>query len=269
MARMSSDPEKPHAGDRPFPPPQISDLLVLTLTVAYGMTWMGAFQSEPPSAGADWQSHLNQLATTLLPGLLFGVELFGFAVVVRELARGRRFKSLAPGHWWFLITGPEYLLGGTNYLIAILGNFWFENQQGLWRMMESLSDAAFYGCFAGFWLWAAASLRGRPWRVVLGLKALEQLVRFAYRFHRAFRGFAWVPRISFLHFFGLMGTIHIGMILFVLVAALADRRTQTRRDWLHHLAAIAIVGESLQLLFGGFGAYAVEWWSEIWLRLVG
>jgi len=266
---MSSGIENPLPSDRPFPPPQISDLLVLTLTAAYGMTWTGAFPVDQPTGGADWRARLEEAAAMLVPGLLIGVELFGFAVVVRELVRGRRLKSLAPGHWWFLIAGPQNLLGGTNYLFAILGSAWFENQQGLWRMIECLSDAAFYGCFAALWFWAATHFRGWPWRAVLGLKALEQLVWFAYRFHRAFRGFAWVPRISFVPFFGLMGTIHICMILSVIVAALVDRRMGNRRDWLHHMAGIAIVAESLHFLFGGLGASTVHWWSEIWFRLVG
>jgi hypothetical protein len=269
MARMSSEAAKPLPSDRPFPAPQISDLLVLTLTTAYGMTWMGAFQSDPPSAGADWQSHLNQLATTLLPGLLFGVELFGFAVVVRELVRGRRLSSLAPGHWWFLITGPQYLLGGTHWFLSILGGAWFDNQPGQWRMIESLIDVVFYGFFAALWLWATASLRSWPWRAVLGLKALEQLDWVVFQGHRALRVFAWMPRIHPMHFFGMMGTIHIGLIISVIVATTFDRRVGTRRDWLHHMAAAAIVAESVHFLLGGFGTYLVRWWSGIWFHLVG
>jgi hypothetical protein len=271
--RMSNASEEPLSNQQPssprsFPPPQISDLLVLTLTTAYGMTWMGAFQSDPPAASTDWQSHLNQLAATLTPGLLFGVELFGFAVVVRELVRGRQLSSFAPGHWWFLITGPQYLLGGTHWLLSILGSVWFENQPGQYRMTEGL-NAVFYGFFAALWLWATASVRSWQWRAVMGLKALEQLDWVVFRGHRALRGFAWMPRIDPMHFFGLMGTIHIGQILAVLTAIILDRRGNIRRDWLHHLAGVTIIAESLQSLFGPFGTYLLRWWSEIWFHLVG
>jgi hypothetical protein len=266
---MSQASTNPSPNENQFPPPQISDLLVLTLTTAYGLTWMGALTSDPPSGGADWRARLDELATTLLPGLLFGVELFGFAVVVRELIRGRRLSSFAPGHWWFLITGPQYLLGGTHYLIAIAGSTWFENQQGLWRMIESLSDALFHLCFMVFWLCAAASVGGWPWRTAMGLKTLEQLNWFALHCFRSLRGFSWAPRIPSMHVFGLMGTIHIGQILSVILATAFDRYASIRRDWLHHLAAATIVAESLQFLFGGFGNYLIRWWSEMWFHFVG
>jgi hypothetical protein len=269
MGRMSNAPAKLIPSDRPFPPPQISDLLVLTLTAAYGMTWTGAFPVDQPTGGADWRARLEEAAATLVPGLLIGIELFGFAVIVRELTRGRRIQSLAPGHWWFIIAGPQNLLGGTHYLIAILGSTWFENQQGLWRMIESLSDAVYYLCFAAFWIWATASQSTWSWRTVLSIKVFEQLTWFAFRGYRSLRGFAWAPRISSMHFLGLLGTIHIALILSVIIAAVADRTTRTRRDWLHSLAAVAIIAESLQILYQGFGQYFVHWWSEIWFRLVG
>ena len=144
----------------------------------------------------------------------------------------------------------------------------FRRRVGRGIAPEGLTDAGFYLAFACLWFWSATRASGWSWRAALGFKALEQLDWFVFRLLRAFRDFRQAPRVSSMHFFGLMGTFHICQIVAVIVAATLDRRAGIRRDWLHHLGAAAIVAESLQFLFSGFGAYFLRWWSEVWLHLV-
>src|SRR3954449_9298354 len=91
-----------------FPHLAISDLLVLTLSVAYGMAWTQALGDQRlPGNGSQLAERLVEAATDALNGTLIGAQVFGFSVAVRELFRGRPLSSLAPGHWWFLISAPQ------------------------------------------------------------------------------------------------------------------------------------------------------------------
>src|SRR5436309_6556252 len=118
---------------KPFPRLAISDLLVLTLMVSFGLGWMESLGSGDPPAESLWRTVvLSVLEATLLGGLFFG-----FAVLAREFVRGRPLRSLSPAHWWFVVAAPQLLFGLAHYVIAIWSPTWFAGNQGQWRIFES------------------------------------------------------------------------------------------------------------------------------------
>src|SRR5215831_11268381 len=91
----------------PFPRLAISDLLVLTLMVSFGLGWGQSLGSGDPPAESQWRT----LILSLLEGMLLGGLFFGFAVLGRELVRGRPLRALSPAHWWFVVAAPQMLFG--------------------------------------------------------------------------------------------------------------------------------------------------------------
>lgn len=256
------------SADPPFPRLQISDLLVLTLTAAFGMTWIGALgDGDPPSDTSDWAARLGAAARNAFNGLLIGVELFGLAVVIRELVRGRSLRSFAPGHWWFLVAAPLHVLEGAQYLIAIWG-IWQFNYVGQWRTVESAANVPIYLVFVAAWLWATAHMKTTRWGAIFAIKALEQSVWLLFYVLRSARyaNLAWTPTIRSMHFFGVTGTLHVFQLAVLLFALARDKRLRVKRDWLHYLGAAVIVAESLNF-YHDFGHLSVQWWSALWSLL--
>jgi hypothetical protein len=153
------------------------------------------------------------------------------------------------------------------YLIAIWGMSQF-NYIGQWRIVESAANVPIYPVFVGAWLWAAAHVKTRLWRAVFAIKALEQSIWVLLYAHRSARnaGFAWAFTINSMHFFGVMGTLIVGLLAVLLVAFAHDLRQRVKRDWLHYVAVAVIVAESFSF-FHGFGRFAVRWWSALWFHL--
>lgn len=247
----------------PFPRLAISDLLVLTLTTAFALAWVGALGPGDPSQSSPWTGLVSLFEATFI-----GLTFFGFAVLVREMfSRGRTLRSLAPGHWWFLIAGLQTLLGLPNYILVIWSQAWFGQHWVEWRIFEGVTSALSNLVFAGLWLLAARHAQDRRWRIVLGLKSLEQFIWTAFRTQRTARnlGLAWSPHA--MHFFGLIGSVWICLLIAMLVAVAIDVRHKVRRDWLHYLAVLVIIGESIEF-FRAFGPLAARWWQAIYLYVV-
>jgi hypothetical protein len=264
MSRIVTD----SPADPPFPRLGISDLLVLTLTTAFGMAWIGALgKGDPPPDTTQWASKVGAVALDAFNGTLIGVELFGFAVLVREISRRHRpLRSLSPGHWWFLITGPQYLLGLFQYVIATWGSSQFVDI-ARWRTIEGGVSALIYLLFVMAWLWVAAKMKTGLWRAVFVIKALEQFVWLAFRAYRALRDAElWTTSIHAMHFFGVMGTLFACLLAALLIAVAYDIRRKVKRDWLHYVGVAVIVAESFNF-FEGFGRLVVRWWSALWLHL--
>jgi hypothetical protein len=247
----------------PFPRLAISDLLVLTLTTAFALAWLEALGPGDPAQTSPWTGLISLFEATFI-----GLTFFGFAVLVREMfSRGRTLRSLSPGHWWFLIAGLQTLLSLPNYVIVIWAQTWFGDGLIQWRIFDGVVAALTNAVFAGLWLAAAIYVRDWPWRTVLGLKGLEQFTWTAFRAQRTLRnmGLAWAPHA--MHFFGVMGTVWICLLIAVLVAVALDLRRKERRDWLHYLAVVVIIGESIEF-FRAFGPLAGRWWQAIYLYVV-
>ncbi len=253
---------------RPFPHLAISDLLVLTLTAAFGMVWSEALGGGEPLAGTShWAAQLAATALQAFRGLLLGVELFGFAVVVRELFRGRPLRTLSPGHWWFVVAGPQRLLDGVHYLIAVWGLIQF-NIVGQWRTLENAANVPIYLVIVACWLGAAIFMTSWRWRAVFAIKSLEQAVWLLYYVHRSARnaGLANTPNIPAFHFYGVSGTLVICQMAALLVAVAVDFRQRVKRDWLHYLGVAVIFAEACQY-FGEFGHGAFRWWANVWSHI--
>jgi hypothetical protein len=231
------------------------------------MAWIGALgRGDPPPDTTHWASKVGAVVLDAFHGTLVGVELFGFAVVVREILRGRPLQSLSPGHWWFLITGPQCLLGLFQYVIAIWGISQFVDI-ARWRTIEGGANALIHLVFVIAWLWAAAKMKTGLWRAVFVIKALEQSVWLTFRAYRAARDAElWTTSIHAMHFFGVMGTLFACLLAALLIAAAYDIHRQVKRDWLHYVGVAVIVAESFNF-FHPFGRLAVRWWSALWLHL--
>jgi hypothetical protein len=241
---------------RPFPRLQISDLLVLTLTTAFGLAWMEALgDSDPPSR---WDRLLS-----LWEGGVVGVSFFGFAVLLREiLNRGRTLSSLSPAHVWFLVAAPQLLLGLAHTVIAYLSSTLFSDMTQ-WRAVESGVSALSHLIFVAVWLLAAVWVRPWPWRIVVALKGIEQAAWVALHGHRALRTMGWAQSIPSMHFFGVIGSVWSCLLVALLISVVNDVRRKVARDWLHYVGVGLIVAESLEF-YRAWGRLAVRWWTALY-----
>src|SRR5436853_6110349 len=90
-----------------FPPLQISDLLVLTLSIAVAMACAAPgiqdTLSAPESATGD--AKWRDVARELTDFSAIGLSLFGLIVLTRQRIRGT-ISRLEPGHWLLIAAGP-------------------------------------------------------------------------------------------------------------------------------------------------------------------
>jgi hypothetical protein len=89
-----------------FPPLTISDLIVLTLSVA---CVFGCVSSEIRDALKLPSFGLKQIASEFVLCFAIGVALFGLIVLGRERLRRRESPS-SPGHWILVAVGPYSIL---------------------------------------------------------------------------------------------------------------------------------------------------------------
>src|SRR5207302_10114376 len=111
-----------------------------------------------------------------------------------------------------------------------------------WRAVESAANVPVYLAFVGAWLWAAAHMKTRLWRAVFAIKALEQSIWVLLYVYRSARnaGLAWTPIIPSMHFFGVTGTLIIGLLVALCVALPYEIRQRVKRAWLHYVGVAVI-----------------------------
>jgi hypothetical protein len=232
------------------------------------MAWTQALGDQRlPGNGSPLAERLVEAATDALNGTLIGAQVFGFSVAVRELFRGRPLSSLAPGHWWFLISAPQTIAGSLQYLIAIWTMGWFPDTTGT-QTIDRFTSAILYFVIALLWFWAAWRMPTAAWRAVFGLRGAEQGAWAAFRLHRGLRGVGVaLPQVAAMHFFGLMGVCFLGLVVAVLLAVLTDVRRGTKRDWLHWTGIGVMVAESVNFC-RAFGQPFLQWCSALWAYLL-
>ena len=102
---MTDDQTKPRVSNlAPFPPLQISDLLILTLTVGFSVACIA------PEIRDFLAVPANELGVPRWRGVVpeitgytaIGVALFGLVVLARQQMRGSP-DTTSPGHWIFEI----------------------------------------------------------------------------------------------------------------------------------------------------------------------
>ncbi len=119
-----------------FPPLQISDLIILTLSVALTMA----------SIAPGYREALGRNEITVwevardLPGYLaIGICLFGLIVFTRQRWRRNAFP-LSPGQWILIVIGP--------YSVIALIALWIRQivwgfMPGIWKTFAAIDDAIF------------------------------------------------------------------------------------------------------------------------------
>lgn len=256
----SSQPES----QQPFPPLAISDLVVLTLCVAFALACVAPeFHTAINTPGYDLQS----IVADLIDELVIGLMLFGLIVVVRQKIRGEKCP-LSPGKWILRLIGPyEVLMLAATLLRPIAIAYLFGNTRAF-RALDDLLFAVVIGLSVG---WSVGGLRlvEVRWRLCLAavviwlsLAVVYELLDAAYEL-RGIRFLGSTRR----HFTGVMFTASMLAGCTAVVAAAIDAYQRTRRDWLHHLAVAALVLNSISHGLS-WGKTVANWWWDLYQHLI-
>jgi len=255
------------AGAPPIPPPfprlAISDLVVLTLSVAFSLACVApSFHEALQTPDLKWWNVVPDLIDYLASGL----ALFGLIVMARQRIRGYRCPT-SPGHWIFAAVGPYLVL----MLAAVIYRplvraYWLSEGKQLNAINEALLVAALaLGLLWSAWAlrelenrWRSCILLVHGWLLVsatwLTLSAVNSL---GYR-----AGTAWGRELI-----ALIATFSILAGCAGIVAALLDAIRRTPRDWLHYLGVFTLTlnASGTQLSWGRF---ALKWWRELFSHFI-
>jgi hypothetical protein len=237
-----------------FPPPQISDLLVLNLCVS------AALMAISPSlrntvASADigfgppkWRLVLPEV----IEHLAFGGALFGLVVLARQRIRGSLF--LSPGHLVFIAAGPWALMR------LIVADAWRQVLTGETGPLRAIDDGLFVLAFGVSLIFTLKNFHvvEPRWRLFLVAIGAWLLLGAAWCILEVVES-PW--RVFRQQMVGMWTTAWLFAFIIACVLVVIDARRGIHRDWLH-FSALAILG---LISFSNLihpEACQLDWWSD-------
>jgi hypothetical protein len=249
---------------RQFPPMAISDLVVLTLVVAFAYACVAPPYQEALSRG---QISAIQAAPDLIDYLGKGLLLFGLIVLARQRFRGH-LPQLSPGQWIIVAIGPYTVLALAGFLTRPLLDAGFPRQ---WRVLHACDDAVFtlvIGLSAFVTIPAVRRLEIR-WKIFFWLIYLWLLAGALWCAVNSARGFGLVspatPLLRHLMAIDVSSQILAGAAMVAAVSI--DATKQVRRDWLHYIGVVAmllIVAHAVPT----WGWSTAKWWQDLYYHLI-
>lgn len=250
-------------GQAQFPRLAISDLIVLTLSVAFTMA----------SIAPSYQEALHRqdmtawdVAPDLLGYLSIGICLFGLIVLARQRWRQDMYP-LSPGHWVLVVIGPYSVLA----LMALwIRPLLWAYVPGSWSVTQPIDCTIFIlalGISIAVSMPAMRALE-RRWCVCLLLIFLWLIAMILWLALDAAKvlGYRQMSRWS-QHFIAISSTFEILAAAMGAVAMTIDAAKRTRRDWLHYFGVAALVLDGLEVSHT-WGKFSVKWWRELFFHLL-
>jgi len=249
---------------RQFPPMAISDLVVLTLVVAFAYSCVAPDYQEALSQG---QISALQAAPDLIDYLGQGLLLFGLIVLARQRIRGD-LRNLSPGQWIIVAIGPYSVLALAGFLFRPLLEAGFPAHR---RLVHACDDTAFT-LVIGFSIlvsWPAARIPEIRWRICFWLMFLWLLAGALWCAVDAARNFGLIspttPVLRHLMAIDVSSQILAGAAM--VTAVLIDAAKRVRRDWLHFVGVVALlllVAHALPT----WGGRTARWWQDLYFHLI-
>jgi len=245
-----------------FPPLAISDLVVLTLSLAFAMACAAPgvqhilSESHNLSRLGNWREASRELTDYTA----FGLSLFGLIVLGRQRIRGSSWQ-LQPGHWLLLAAGPYSIA-----LVFVIAFQHYEPQgpRELWPdvilivILEASAMISIFGVRTSDWAWRACVTAVIAWLQSSTAFCVWEVGRSA--------GF-WRSPISFrLTLYA--GTSALGIAGAAAVTAMVtDVRRGLRRDWLH-FCGVATLACHVASYLTSFGPMTARWWRDLFLHIL-
>jgi len=252
-----------------FPSLQISDLLVLTLTVSFALACITpAIQdylsrSNTEQRMAMWRAITPQVTEYAA----IGISICGLLVLCRQRIRGSHWEW-SPGHWLFVAFGPLLaVLLVTGAVRDVIAAYLFDNNPKPFFATINALISFVVGASIVFTL-PALWIRERRWwlAILLVLVWLTMVVIWLFMDALAMLGYVrssfWRrPTLAF------MTTTHVVALLAAFVAVGMDVLKGIRRDWLHYLAIAALSLNALSYVLN-WGEITAKWWYGLFLSLI-
>jgi hypothetical protein len=245
-----------------FPALQISDLLVLTLSIAVAMACAapGIQDVLTASESASGLGKWNEVARELTDFSAIGLSLFGLIVLARQRIRGT-ISRLEPGHSLLIAAGP--------YCIALLFVIAYQrfDRPSFLQIWPDLALAVALGVSVVF---SIDGLRRLEWTWKISLLAvvvwLLSCIGFCIWDAGRTLGY-WEAPVSFRYTI-LIGTNALTVAgLAVIAAVVVDARRRVSRDWLH-FCGVAIVLCNVASYEISFGPSTARWWRGLALWML-
>ncbi|HEY2415577.1 MAG TPA: hypothetical protein VGI40_25265 [Pirellulaceae bacterium] len=250
--------------EQPFPPLAISDLLILTLCVAFTLAPIAKNYQEALQRGdiTAWQAMPD-----LFDYLAIGTALFGLIVLVRQRIR-HEAVPLSPGHWVLVAVGPYSVCALGSLLIRPLILAYVSNGRPGTHATDNLFFVAIIGCSIVLSLPAMRALEWR-WRACIGLIYAWLTAMAFWLMLDAANVLGYWPMSSpwRQHLIAISTTFEILAAVAAVVALAVDTAKRVRRDWLHYFGIASIVLGSIEVAFT-WGRFSVRFWRDLFLHLL-
>jgi len=231
-----------------FPPPQISDLLVLTLcaSVVFGFN-APSYQDALKLYTIGWRDLLPNLLDESVTALC----LFGLIVLSRQAIR-RATYPVAPGHVVLLAMGPFVIFG------LVLGVFRpFYSGRSVLQAIDSGLCAI---VLAASLVYLLIAIRRLEWWWRVSLYLLASMIAM-YLLECALDPAINVGLIGYLYrrnILAAIGSVDALIVLSACAAVAIDLRHRIRRDWLHYVGLVVLLSHT---------SAAMMHWGRITLRV--
>lgn len=247
-----------------FSPLQISDLLVLILTVSVSLACIAPHLHDrlnsPDSVSGNPKWH--DVAREVSDHTAVGIVLFGLFVLGREKVRGS-LGAPSPGQWYLLATGPAsdliFLIATVRPAIAASpGDF------------APASDVLLVVVIVFSWIvssWAIV-VTDWQWKICLSFVLLSLLLMagfFIWGIGRSLQWWQGVP--AFRALIATATTAHILVCAAAFCAVIIDTYNRRARDWLHFAALVPLTLNAFSHTLS-FGSMTWKWWINLYYYLL-
>jgi hypothetical protein len=268
MAQPCESSLKPADSPPGFPRLSIGDLLLLILILGTALAWVSPhirilrYPPEDQMTGREWEI----IAPLLFDYAAFGVTLFGIIVLIRERWRGTRWR-LAPGHWYFLAAAA-----------VIFGRLWTEvefvtihdrSRTLRFQIAYSAIDAIIWAIAGSMGIWAATAVQHWRWRICFALLAASYFSMALLSAQTTAQKVGIFTNYSLWYNLNVLQVnLEVAFCLAAFIAVAIDLRQHIHRDWLHYVA-IAPILLATAVLFDASRTPLDDWWTRLFLRVVG
>jgi len=246
-----------------FPRLAISDLLILTLSVAFALASIAPIYQEALRRRdvTAWD-----VAPDLFGHLAIGISLFGLIVLARQRIRRVTFP-LAPGHWIFIATGIYSVLALASLLVSPFILAYVTTGQTGMHAGDNMFFVLVIGCSIVLSL-PAMRVLGWPWRVCLLMIHGWLIAMALWLALDAARVFGYWPRSPWRqHLIAISSSFEILAGIAGVFALAIDAMKRVRRDWLHYFGVAATAFGSISVAMT-WGRFAIRWWRDLFFHLL-
>jgi hypothetical protein len=244
-----------------FPPVTISDLIVLTLSIALAMGCAAPGIQDTLHAyeSISGQGKWRDVSRELTDYTAIGLSLFGLMVLARQKIRGSAWR-FEPGHWLLIAAGP--------YSVLLLFVIAFQ-PVGPPGFIMVWPDALLGVVVIASTLFLCLSLQRATWTwepcLIAVIAWLLSVLGFCVWDAGRTLGF-WKSPTSFRAILLIGTSALIVAAVAAFAAVIADIHRRLRRDWLH-FCGLATLACHIASFLTTYGDMTIRWWRDLFLHL--